>query len=69
MIDTGKHKAAADVPAPLSAYNLFLKDMRARIDRGELELKDKKNFLAEASALWATISEAEKDAFRETSRL
>ena len=42
MIDTEKLqtqlKSAADVPPPLSAYNLFMKDMRARIERGELEL-------------------------------
>ena len=45
QIVTTKTRPVAEVPVPLSAYNLFMKDLKAKIDRKEIEFEDKRKFL------------------------
>ena len=54
QIDTATQLRAPskDVQAPMSAYVLFIKDLKLRIDRGEVMMSDKKNFLQDASQMW-----------------
>ena len=53
-----------EVSAPLSAYVLFIKDLKLKIDRGEVTITDKKNFLQDASQMWQSLAQEEKEGFQ-----
>ena len=47
---------------------MFIKDLKAKIERKEIEFEDKRKFLQDASNLWAQLDEAEKDKYRNTAK-